>query len=271
MKYLTLILTLSILMTACQTNNSQADIQATDSMQVFKSIINGIWYEPTYITDIQKTKSPYKSQNELASMVELDIDISQIQGDSILEVGAPSIHEGTSFMVFFRPGLTPTSLPTSIQDYDNQTNFYELGYEISNGDTSLNILHYDKNKMLFGKSKYLRVPKNSEGGLQYMVNKTLFAGSYTTVDSIGQKLNLQFSNDGHLTGLPNFKKYYVLTDFVAGPENNLDEVCFDIQTPNQKCYAYEIKGDTINLYEAKENDEHITLELGQLKFKLVKQ
>ena len=59
-------------------------------------------------------------------------------------------------------------------------------------------------------------------------------GTYKTVDSSGQTRTLNFSNDGIVTGLPNFKKYYVLTDFVAGPKNNLDEICFDIQTNNQR-------------------------------------
>ena len=104
-----------------------------------------------------------------------------------------------------------------------------------------------------------------------MVNKTLFAGNYKAIDSSGQTLSLNFTNDGLLTGLPNYKKYYVLTDFVAGPENNLDQVCFDIQTDNQRCYAFEIKGDTIEFYDTEESEDHNSLKHGQLKYKLVKQ
>ncbi len=119
--------------------------------------------------------------------------------------------------------------------------------------------------------EYKKAPKSSESALQYMVNKTLFLGNYKTVDSSGQTLTLNFSNDGIVTGLPNYKKYYVLTDFVAGPENNLDEVCFDIQTDNQRCYSYKINGDTIELYDTNESEDHINLLLGQLKYKLIKQ
>ncbi|MCX8472682.1 MAG: hypothetical protein ORN85_03440 [Sediminibacterium sp.] len=191
----------------------------------------------TYIADIQKTKSPFKSQNSLAGMVELDIDISHAIDDKLI-VNAPGIHEGGSFKIIFTLGLTPNSFKTDIIDYENESNFYELGYSISTKDTILIIYHYDKkNKKLLEQIKYKKSPKNSESVLQYMVNKTLFSGSYKMVDSAEQTLSLNFSNDGIVTGLPNYKNYYVLTDFVASSENDLDKVCFDIQTENQICYV----------------------------------
>jgi len=264
----------SIVLTACQTNTTTVDNpienKTVDTPASFKSILNGDWVEPSYINDLIKTKSPYKSQDALCSIVELNIDTTQITGDS-LEIGSPSIHEGTSFYVFFRAGIAANSFQTSRKDYDNESNFYELGYLISTKDTLVVFYHYDKNKKLLGQSEYRKVPKNSEGALQYMVNKTLVVGTYNTTDTSGKSITVQLTNDGKIIGLPNFIKYYVLTDFVAGPENNLDEICFDIQTENQKCYAFEIKGDTINLYETTENKDHVTLTLGQLKYKLVKQ
>ena len=39
-------------------------------------IINGDWAQSSYIEDLSKTKSPYKSQGKLASVVELNIDTS---------------------------------------------------------------------------------------------------------------------------------------------------------------------------------------------------
>jgi hypothetical protein len=270
MKQTFLIISFYLFLTSCQTNGKRTDNASSNQMADIKSIINGNWYESTYIDDIQKTKSPFQSQNSLATMVEIDIDISQAIGDT-LEVGAPSVHEGTSFRIIFTPGLTPNSVQTDIVDYENERNFYELGYVISTKDTTLIIYHYDKNKKLLGQMEYKKAPKSPESALQYMVNKTLFSGNYKTVDSSGQTLTLIFSDDGIVTGLPNYKKYYVLTDFVAGPENNLDKVCFDIQTDNQRCFAYEIKGDTIKLYDTKESDDHFNLLLGQLKYKLIKQ
>jgi hypothetical protein len=272
MKYIKTLFYCSIILISCETPTSSADNQGSDKTEglkkTFNPIIDGIWVETTYIEDISRTKSPSKSQDSLSSMVELDIETNEITGDS-LEVGAPSIHEGTSFILYFRQGTKETSLPTNIVDYDTRTNFYEFGYVIMNNDTALVIYHFDKNRKLLDETKYIKVPKNSEGALQYMVNKTLFSGIYDASDTAGNKMKIRFTNDGSVKGLPNFKRYYVLTDFVAEPENKLDEVCFDIQTKNQTCYAYKIIGDTINLYETTENEEDSLP--GSLKYRLVKQ
>lgn len=270
MKHINLIVTTFLLIASCQMSETVKDNASVNQAAGIKFVINGYWYEPTYIADLQITKSPFQSRGSLATMVEIDIDTSQAIGDT-LEVGAPSVHEGTIFRIIFSPGLKPNSVQTDIIDYDTKSNFYELGYSISAKDTTLIIYHYDKNKNQLGQMEYKRAPKSSESALQYMVNKTLFAGNYNAFDSSGQILTLNFSNDGLVSGLPNYKKYYVLTDFVAEPENSLDEVCFDIQTANQRCYAYEIKGDTIKLYHLKESEDYNSLKHGQLKYKLVKQ
>jgi hypothetical protein len=272
MKQLTYIVTLAFILTACETNSSQTKNAVPkpviDSMQTFKSILNGDWYQASYIDSIQKTKSPFLSRNSLAEYVELYINANEATADS-LEIGAPGIHEGTSFMVYFKPGLTRTSLPTNIVDYDTASNFYELGYNISVGDTSLILSIYNKDKKITYQTQYLKAPKNSEEPLQYMVNKTLFAGSYKAEDSSGQISILKFTNDGQLYGLPNYKKYYVLTDFVAESDNSVDQVCFDIQTNNQRCYGFTIQADTIKLYDLKESID--TTQFGGLKYKLVRQ
>jgi len=272
MKQLTYIMTLAFILTACKTNSSQnkkaISKPVIDSMQMFKSILNGVWYQASYIDSIQKTKSPFLSRNSLAEYVELYINPEETTGDS-LEIGAPGIHEGTSFTIYFRPGMTHTSLPTNIVDYDTASNFYELGYNISVGDTSLILSIYNKDKKIIYQTQYLKAPKNSEQPLQYMVNRTLFAGRYKAEDSSGQVSILRFTNDGQLYGLPNYKKYYVLTDFVAESDNSVDQVCFDIQTDNQRCYGFTIQADTINLYDLKESMD--TTQFGELKYKLVKQ
>lgn len=274
MKTVTSLSSFLFLVIACRTNSSATHGAVTnplvDSLQTVKSIVNGDWYQASYIDSIQQTKSPFRSQKSLSEYVELHISASEATGDSVI-IEAPSIHEGTNFIIYFKPGLTATSLPTNISDGDTKGAFYELSYKISGNDTSLRILRYDKFNKIIGQTKYLRAPKNSEEALQFMVNKTLFAGNYKAEDSSGKISVLKLTNDGIVTGLPGFKKYYVLTDFVARPENNVDEVCFDIQTKNQLCYAFEIIGDTINLYDVKESTEQDTLQRGQLKYKLVRQ
>ena len=274
MKKLTCLSTVLVLLIACQTNNptthDAAKNSVTDSALKFESIINGDWYQASYIESIQKSKSPFRSQNSLAEYVELNINASEARGDSI-RIEAPGIHEGTNFIIYFKPGISANSFQTNISDWKESSNIYELNYNISGNDTSLTILCYNKFKKLIGQTRYLRTPKNSAGALQFMVNKTLFAGNYKTEDSSGNISVLEFANDGLVAGLPGFKKYYILTDFVAGPENNVDEVCFDIQTNNQQCYTFEVKEDTIMLYEVKESAGQDSLIRGQPKYKLIKQ
>ncbi len=270
-RFVTVII-ISAVLTACTTNSSKTvsskEVKTTDTHSDIKAVLNGDWAERSYIDVLAKTKSPSKSKGALRAIVELNIDTAKISGDS-LEIGAPSIHEGTSFYIFFRPGITVNALPTSLRDYDNNSNFYELGYLISNKDTSVVIYHYDKDKKLINKDTYRKVLKNSEGPLQYMVNKTLVAGVYKTTDTTGQLITMLLTDDGKVIGFPNFSKYYVLTDFVAGPDS-LDEICFDIQTKNQRCYAFEIKADTINLYQTIENTDSAPSSLGKRMYRLVK-
>jgi hypothetical protein len=274
MKKLTYLSAFLILLIACQTNNSTrldaAKNSVTGSASKLKSIMNGDWYQASYIDSIQKSKSPFRSQNSLAVYVELNIDTSEATGDSI-RIEAPSIHEGTNFIIYFKPGITANSFQTNIRDGEEMNNIYDFSYNISGNDTSLIILRYNKFKKLTGQTKYLRAPQNSAGALQFMVNKTLFAGNYKAEDSSGNISVLEFVNDGLIAGFPGFKKYYILTDFVAGPENNVDRVCFDIQTNNQQCYTFEINGDTIMLFEVKESAGQDSLIRGQLKYRLVKQ
>ncbi|WP_090780937.1 hypothetical protein [Pedobacter sp. ok626] len=273
-KQLLTLFTLTML-AACQTNtdttSKPAENKIIEVQPNFKSIINGSWVRRVYIDNLKKTKSPAKSENNVNSFVELYIDASKIKGDS-LEIGAATFHEGGGFHIFLRAGIAPNSFPTNMIDYDNKSNFYELGYSISTKDTSMVIYHYDKNKKLIEQSEYQKAPLRTEEALQYMVNKTLVAGKYKMTDTTGKSRTIQLTNDGKIIGLPGFTTYYINTDFVEGPEDSLDFIFLNFRIKNQKWYTYEIKGDTINLYEViktKSEDEEIS-SLGQLKYKLIK-
>ena len=234
--------------------------------ELFRDIFKYTWAQESYINDLIKTKSPYKSQNKLSDIVEIDFDRSEIKGDSIF-VGAPSIHEGTSFYAYFRPGLKANSLPTNING--STENFYELGYEVNNQDTSLYLYRYNKDKKIISKEKYIKVRSNYKSALEFMVNKTLFSGKYEYIDSTGIARKVTFTDDGKIVGFYNYSKYYISTDFIAGPENNLDEIILNLYSNDQKEYAYIIKGDTIYFYDAIENKYTLELKLGKLRYKFV--
>jgi hypothetical protein len=55
------------------------------------------------------------------------------------------------------------------------------------------------------------------------------------------------------------------------PPNNLDQIFFDSNTPPSKYFAFKINADTLSLFETKDAADSVNLELGKLKYKLVKQ
>lgn len=241
--------------------------QSANQANTFKTIVNGDWYEPTFIREIQKTKSPYKSRNSLAEFVELYVDTRLVDGDSI-SIGAPGIHEYTTrFYAFFRPGLTPNACPTNL--HDEKGGFYEFGYSM-NKDTSLIIYRYSSDKKLLGSIRYFHVPASEHGPLQYMVNKTLFTGTYRITDTDGHISTIHFTSDGELSGLRNFTKYFVLCDFIAAGENSLDQIFFEDSNQKRTWFNYSIAGNIIKLYDYKENDDQ-RLKRGHLKYTLVKE
>ncbi len=262
------------LLTSCSNNESTKFnilISETDSLRsILTSIYNGNWVQANYVYDIVKTNSPYKSRDKLSAIVELNINAKDANRETF-EVGAPSIHEGTSFQLFLKKGITTNAFVIDLKDYDNKTNFFELGYEIDNRDTCLLIYHFSKTNKLLDKEKYIKSSNNVGEGLQFVVNKKLIAGTYNLTDSSGQKSIVKFTENGNISGVPGVTTYYILTDFVAGPENNLDQMCFDIQTKNQKCYGFQITGNTVSLYELTEDEDHLNLNPSKLKYRFVRQ
>lgn len=269
MRLIQLLLSISILLGACQLNNSTQN-RLTNSMQMARSVIKGNWYQATYINSIRKTKSPFQSKKDLSMFVELQIDATESTSDSLI-IGAPGVHEGGDFILYFRPGVTANSFPTNIGYGNKEGDFFELSYNISGSDTALIILRYNKSNKIMGQTQYLKGPKGAESVFQSMVNRTLFSGNYKLTDSTAKVSNVKFTDEGNVTGLPLFKKYAVITDFVAEPANSVDEVCFDIQTSNQYCYAFESIADTLKLYEVRESPEQETVHRERLAFTFVKQ
>jgi hypothetical protein len=276
MKYLVVIVSFFIALYSCQTTGKKEN-QPNELIEKFKPFLHGTWVPVDYINDIVKTKSPLKSSG-LGLISEFSIDAAAIKEDS-LHVGASfGNHEGGEFILYFQQGQTPTSLLTNLSADEKEPDLYELGYSINKHDTSLVLYHYSqKNKRLLDKTEYIKAPMNdskNEGdasGLQYMVNQKLVSGTYKVTDSTGVETQVELTNEGKITGFPGFKTYYILTDFVADPENITDEICFDIQTKNQKCYGFKIVADTINLFEPAKDEQDILFKPGPTIYKFVRQ
>ena len=277
MKFINIAIYFLIALSSCNSEAHKTSPQSTNGLiQRFKPFLNGVWVQADYMDAILKTKSPFKSSERLTFITELIIDVSEISADSTRVDIALGNHEGSDFILYFKQGKKQNSLLTSITDFEQPTDSYELGYEVSSNDTLLAIYHYDKNKKLLDKTNYIKVAGISPGssmedGFQYMVNKKLITGSYRVTDSAGIERSTRLTSEGAITGLPGFSTYYIITDFVASPEDNMDKICFDIQTDQQTCYAFEINRDTISLFKACEDETDTLFKKGNALYKFVKQ
>ncbi|WP_146203112.1 hypothetical protein [Mucilaginibacter oryzae] len=244
-------------------------------VQQFKPFIQGIWVTSDYITDLSRTKSPYISSKKLAGAAALEINLDSAEKDSTVVGVSLNNHEGASFTLFFKPGHQPNSLKTNWPDYEVNSNFYELGYQIAGGDTTLLLYHYNKNNQVIDSVKYIRVlakqKDNDLGyGITYITNKLLISGNYELTDTNGTTSNISFNNEGKVSGFTGYETYYVNTDFEAGPQNDLDQFSFNIYTKQQKDYLFKIKGDTLNIYNIDFSADSVHLKWGELKYKLVR-
>jgi hypothetical protein len=249
-----------MLLVSCRTGNKSEPPEQL--IKKFNPFLSGNWVAADYITEIEKTKSPLKSSNKIAEFSEFIIDMAEIKGDSMYIAAGLGNHEGADFILYFRQGQTSRSLKTNMKDFENESDFYELGYVTRKHDTSLVLYHYNKNKKLIDRTEYMKATESKSddlgSGLQYLVNKKLISGTYTLTDTTGIATTIKFTDDGKVSGFRDFKTYYVITDFVAAPETVADEICFEIQTSDQECYAFKIEGKAIHLFRTAK-DENDTL------------
>lgn len=244
--------------------------------QNFIPILNGVWVLTDYIKAIEQTKSPLKAADKLQGVVTMIIDAG-IKSDSIVVGASWNNHEGYNFTAYFNTGQNLNSLKTNILDYDEKTNYYELGYETKNNETFLVLYHYNKANKLIDKKGFTKVADKQQDndaawGLQYIVNAKLFSGNYLLIDSTNSSTKINLKSDGSLTGYPDFKSYYVFTDFMGGPETILDGMAFNLNNKNSKWFAFKIENDTIFLYSTIGDEEAgELLQLDKIKFKLVRQ
>ena len=269
-----------VLLTSCsnqETFNVSSETKVADGLKgKFSEVFNGVWVLTDYIKSIESTKSPLKSVEKFDGVVTMIIDIKN-QVDSLFVGVSWNNHEGDNFTVYSISGNLVNSLKTNLIDYENQSNYYELGYENISNQKYLALYHYNKDNKLIDKKLFSKVADkqtddDAAWGLQYIVNEKLFKGDYTLIDSSDNKTNVSFKSDGNLIGMPEFKSYYVFTDFIGAPETILDGIAFKANGRNSTWFAFEIKQDTTFLYSTKGDEEAgELLQLDKLIYKLARQ
>ncbi len=271
MKLTVIIFSIFLILSGCSSDKIKLDSVRQISSPIFK----GVWVSTDYIDQIQKTKSPLKSASKLLGVASMLFGGNS--NSESLHVGISwNNHEGTDFTLYFKEGQKQNSLKTNLPDYDHKNNFYELAYEMTNNDTTIFLNHYTKANQLidskrFSKIRSYKPTDDLGGGIQFIVNSKLISGTYDVIDTLNSHSVAQFKDDGSVIGFLDYKKYVIQTDFIAGPENNLDQICFDISTKNAQCFTYQINGSTINIYEVTEDANHEFLQVGKLKYTLVRQ
>ena len=253
-------------------NNSQTD-QTQQIIKKFKPIIQGVWVKSDYIDEVAKTKSPLKAFSKASPITTMIIETEFVKGDSILiDIGYGN-HEGGNLLIKFHPGHSISSIMAYTPGGNIENSFYELKYSISK-DTTLTLYTYNERKKLVDSAHYFKAfnsthVKELGYATNYMVNKALKLGAYTLIDTLNHASKISFTQDGNVSGLSDFKTFYINIDFTT-PPNNLDEIIFDLYSKKQKSYAFNIDADTLKLFETFLSKDSIDLVLSKLKYKLVK-
>jgi len=279
MRQLTYLILTIVILASCSNDKTSTDKNASQVESLKQNLIpifKGVWLLSDYIEAIDQTKSPLRSADKLKDVVTMVIDGTS-QSDSMEVSASLNNHEGYNFTTYFLAGQNQNSVKTSLPDYGDKSNFYELGYETTNDQTFLFLYHYNKENKLIDKKKFSKVAgkqpdNNPVWGLQYMVNEKLFSGNYLLIDSTNATTKISLKGDGSLTGHPDFQSYYVSTDFMGEPGASLDEIEFNLNEKNAKSFAFKISNDTTYLYSMT-GDEQAgeSLQLGKIQCKLVRQ
>ncbi|MEO6150676.1 MAG: hypothetical protein ABIN95_12370 [Mucilaginibacter sp.] len=273
MKYTLYALLLATLLFSCKSKTKETVVDSvvvvpldpTDSLiQKFKPIIQGVWVKSDYIKKVIVTASPLAAADKAMGITILRIDTTQIKGDRLTANAGYNNHEGGEVTIKFRHGESPETI---------QLDSSELGYSVENGDTILVLTELNEahDKVV---TRFIRALTSADeklgDGMDHIINKNLFSGSYVLTDSIGKTRNVTLTDNGKITGIAGLRTYYAMTDFIAGPDNNLDLLIFNLSAKDQIDYSFKITGETLKLYSTIPTADSAELMVNKLVYTLVR-
>jgi len=248
--------------------NKNIRTQPRDTLRIIKGVLHGRWYSADYIQDVKRTKSPLISARIASSITEIFLDTSLVKGDS-LEVHAQGLHEGGSFMVYFRTGYG-FQLPVTHEDIPNDSLRMRISFALQGTDTVLTLTTITSTGKLRGMRRFLRAPIGIEHPLDYLVNQIVMAGEYLATDRAGKQFDISLDSSGAVRGFHRYSTYQVLLDFGGGPAARMDVICFNLQQKNQRCFSFSTRSDTTILYQDLGEDSKGRQRIGVVQYTLVR-
>lgn len=227
----------------------------------------GNWIRKDYIDQLRKTKSPLQSQEDVWGLSFFSYN-GEIKSDTLFFYGALNNHEGYQFIVFssVQDNFNDTFATNIalVNENDKISDRYKLTLTVDKTDTLLCLLKTDETNKIVDRKYYYKSNQNS---FVNTVREIVIVGDYT--DAKNSENKIQFKNDGTLTGIKNYDKYDLITDFI-GPYNNMDQLILYDQQNKEKLYGLEWKGDSLFLFDVTENQETDILEKKEVLYVLVK-
>ncbi|TGE28537.1 hypothetical protein [Hymenobacter metallicola] len=245
--------------------------------QRFGPLLRGSWVNADYLAHVRKSHSPQLAFDYTGEISEFSISLAKQSADSLVVGLGLGNHEGGNLTIYFRSGLQPNSLPTNWPDYEEPGNVSEISCQVGPRDTTLVLTTYSRDRKVVRRVSYERVPGVAADeivALNRAVNTVLFAGRYTGQDSVGRPVQIQFTPDGRVQGLPGATSYDTSTDFGGGPGNDIDNVTFSNAARADRTIHFTRNADTLRLYSTtllEPVDDAPTLTRGHLLYRLVRQ
>lgn len=239
------------LLFSCNLNNNQNNnIYKSDFKKFDTSIsFSGHWLSENYYNDILKNKSPRKSQMGSQFITIPDKTLKDV-------IVIYNFHEGRSNLCILKNG-----------------NHYEL-WERNNDSiikNEANIEIISINKIKIGNDYFVKINPIENKTNPLILEEILFKGNYISDKGV----KVEFTNDGKIKGLSDFKFYYPLIDyFDAGLQ--VDQVELGINEKDIVRYGFKFNNDTLKIYDlfCVTNDPTtntcLDVKFGKLKFELIK-
>ena len=206
----------------------------------------GFWVNESYITSVTKTKSPTKA--EIPNVSCFTIPGRTLQQTLVIY----GFHEGDGRLVVLKHGAS-----------------YEIwGFEDSLEDKKFDIVFLPENKIQVGNDKFVRLQHSSVEELR-IFEQILFQGKYLK-DSDA----VEFTADGNIKGLDDFKKYSVVVDY-DDRGDRADIIQMGTQRYDEQDFGFKFRNDSLYIYELKcvdslAKEDCLEKDYDKLKYVLVK-